>query len=305
MNYGIDELIAFVAVVELNSFSEAARKLHITQPALSRRIAKIEEEVGEQLLIRSKKNIQPTVLGRRFFAVAKRLVVEFQSASAELRNIRQDGTGRVAISINMTWCSVIVPEVTAYFRDHFPGFSLNFFEGSSAYAVKKVYDGDVDFGITHKPKRLFGVEFEPLLTEEFIVACHRDHPLAGLVTVPLSELKKHVWMRLLKDELFSSLDWIEFEGAAEFPATLIHANHYSTLLRLVEHNLGVTILPRMAINQHTGENIVLRPFVEPFMRRTVGILRKQGRELSPAAENLMQHAREAFRLRLQRQREAG
>ncbi len=102
-------------------------------------------------------------------------------------------------------------------------------------------------------------------------------------------------MRLQRDEIFSSLDWIEFEGAADFPKTLINANHYITLLRLVERNVGVTALPRMAVNQYRSDEIVVRRFAEPFLRRTVGILVKQGRDLSPAARELQEIVREAFR----------
>lgn len=294
MRHTIDELTAFVAVVELNSFSAAAGKLHITQPALSRRIAKIEEEIGETLLIRSKKNIEPTGTGQRFYRVAKRLVIEVQNAEAELRNIRDDDTGQVSMSINMTWCCVIMPKVVEEFRRLYPHYTLNTLEGSSPFAVKKVYDGEVDLGVTHKPKRLYGVDFEPLLSEEFVVACHADHPLAALDEIPSTELKNHVWMRLMRDELFSSLDWIEFEGAASFPETMVNANHYSTILRYVDNNLGVTILPRTAIHQYEGRNVVLRPFAEPMIRRTVGILTKQQRELSPAAEKLKEIVRDAF-----------
>lgn len=294
MRYSVDELSAFVAVVELNSFSAAADKLHITQPALSRRIAKVEEGVGETLLLRRTKNIEPTRLGKRFYTIAKRLMIEFQSASAELQNIRDDGSGKVSVSVNMTWCSVIMPTVVGEFRQLYPGYVLNVHEGASVFAVKKVYDGEVDLGITHKPRRLYGVEFEPLLTEEFVVACHRDHPLAALDVIPLREFKKHVWMRLLRDEIFSSLDWIEFEGSESFPETLVNANHYSTILRFVDSNLGVTVLPRMAFHQYEGENLVLRPFAEPLIRRTVGLLVKQDRELSQAATKLREVIRNAF-----------
>jgi len=294
MRHSIDELTAFVAVVELNSFSAAAQKLHITQPALSRRIANIEDEVGETLLVRSKKKIEPTRIGARFYRVAKRLVIEFQSAAAELRTIKEDDTGQVSMSINMTWCSVVMPVIVDRFRSLYPNYTLNIHEGSSPFAVKKVYDGEVDLGVTHKPKRLYGVDFEPMLSEEFVVACHRDHPLAALERIPATELKKHVWMRLLRDELFSSLDWIEFEGAANFPETLVNANHYATILRLVEHDLGATILPRMAIRQFEGRNIVLRPLAEPMIRRTVGLLTKQKRELSPAGEKLSGIVRDVF-----------
>jgi len=297
MRHSIDELTAFVAVVELNSFSVAAEKLCVTQPALSRRIAKIEADVGEQLLVRNRHNIQPTQIGRRFYTVAKRLVVEFQSADAEFRNIRTDDSGRVSISINMTWCSLMMPQLTGQFRAEFPNFTLNIHEGSGVQAVKKVYDGEVDIGVTHKPKRLFGVEFEALLSEEFVVASHRDHPLARMDKVPAAELKRHVWMRLLRDEVFSSLDWIEFDAAPNFPATLINANHYSTLLRLVDQNLGATVLPRMAISQFASDRIVLRGFAEPFLRRTGGILVKHGRTLSPAATYLAEIIRDSFAAR--------
>lgn len=294
MRHSIEELTAFVAVVELRSFSAAAEKLHISQPALSRRIAKIEEEVGEALLLRRKKNIEPTLVGHRFYDVAKRLVIEFQSAAAEFQNIRADDTGRVSLSVNMTWCSILIPAIAQEFRAIHPNFTLNIHEGSSAFAVKKVYDGLVDLGITQKPKQLYGVTFEPFETDEFVVACHRDHPLAAMDVVPMEELKKHVWMRLLRDDVFSSLDWIEFEGGARMPETLVNANHYLTILRLVDSNIGVTALPRMAIHQFRSDNVVVRPFAEPLIQRTMGLLTKQRRELSPAAQTLSDVIRKAF-----------
>lgn len=294
MRHSIDELTAFVAVVELNSFSAAAKKLSITQPALSRRIAKIEAEVGEQLLIRSKKNIVPTKPGQRFYTIAKRLVVEVQTAAIELQNIGEDDSGRVSMSINMTWCSLLISEITVEFRKHYPNYALDIFEGSSVFAVKKVYDGEVDLGVTQKPKRLFGVEFEPLATDEFVVACHREHPLAQYEEIPAHELKNHVWMRLIRDNVFASLDYIEFEGGTDFPETLINANHYSTILRLVDANVGLTILPRMGLHQHQCNNVVLRPFVDPMVRRTVGLLTKKNRETTPASIKLSQIIQDLF-----------
>ena len=294
MRHSIEELTAFVAVVELNSFSAAAVKLSITQPALSRRIAKIEEVVGEQLLVRNKKNIVPNETGQRFYVIAKRLVIEVQTAAVELQNIREDDSGRVSMSINMTWCSLLIADITAEFRKHYPNYTLNIFEGSSVFAVKKVYDGEVDLGVTQKPKRLFGVEFAPLETDEFLVACHRDHPLASFAAIPADELKNHVWMRLIRDSVFASLDYIEFEGGTDFPETLVNANHYSTILRMVDANVGVTILPRMALHQFEGQNVVLRPFVDPIVRRTVGLLTKQNRAMTPASIKLSQIIRDQF-----------
>ena len=294
MRHSIEELTAFVAVVELNSFSAAAVKLSITQPALSRRIAKIEEVVGEQLLVRNKKNIVPNETGQRFYVIAKRLVIEVQTAAVELQNIREDDSGRVSMSINMTWCSLLIADITAEFRKHYPNYTLNIFEGSSVFAVKKVYDGEVDLGVTQKPKRLFGVEFDPLETDEFLVACHRDHPLASFAAIPADELKNHVWMRLIRDSVFASLDYIEFEGGTDFPETLVNANHYSTILRMVDANVGVTILPRMALHQFEGQNVVLRPFVDPMVRRTVGLLTKQNRAMTPASIKLSQIIRDQF-----------
>jgi DNA-binding transcriptional LysR family regulator len=294
LRHSIEELTAFVAVVELNSFSAAAVRLSITQPALSRRIAKIEEVVGEQLLVRNKKNIVPNETGQRFYVIAKRLVIEVQTAAVELQNIREDDSGRVSMSINMTWCSLLIADITAEFRKHYPNYTLNIFEGSSVFAVKKVYDGEVDLGVTQKPKRLFGVEFDPLETDEFRVACHRDHPLASFAAIPADELKNHVWMRLIRDSVFASLDYIEFEGGTDFPETLVNANHYSTILRMVDANVGVTILPRMALHQFEGQNVVLRPFVDPMVRRTVGLLTKQNRAMTPASIKLSQIIRDQF-----------
>jgi DNA-binding transcriptional LysR family regulator len=282
----IEELMAFVAVVELNSFSEAAEKLSITQPALSRRIAKIENEVNQKLLIRGKKNIQPTPTGRRFYEIAQRLLIEIEHSARELKTINDVGSGRVCLSINMTWASLIAASIASDFRAEFPGYNLSIYESGSAFAVERVRNGSVEVGVTHKPKGLFGLEFEPLTVEEFVVACHSDHPLAKLKTVPPSALREHIWMRINQDSVFVSPSHIEFEYDENFPTTLVTANHFFTILRLVEQKVGVALIPRMAINQHRSEKIVLRPLTETVVRRTVGLLTKKGRDLSPAAMRL-------------------
>lgn len=294
MQHSIEELTAFVAVVELQSFSAAAEKLFITQPALSRRIAKIENVVGEQLLTRNKRHIVPNEIGQRFYTIAKRLVIEFQTTAVELQNIREDDRGSISMSINMTWCSILIADITAEFRKHYPNYTLNIFEGSSVFCVNKVYTGEVDLGVAQKPKQLFGVEFEPLETDEFVVACHQNHQLASFSAIPPGELKNHVWMRLVRDTVFASLDYIEFEGGTNFPETLINANHYSTILRIVNSNVGVAILPRMALHQFEGQNVVMRPFVNPMVRRTVGLVTKQNRATNPASIKLRQIIRDQF-----------
>lgn len=186
----------------------------------------------------------------------------------------------------MTWSKVLLPEIVSDFRSSYPNYRLNIYEGSSISCVQRVYEGGVDLGVSQKPIRLYNMDFVSLHTDEFVVACHCSNPLAQLNSIDLEDLKGHVCMRLLKDDVFSRLDWIEFEGGKSFPDTLVNAYHYTTILSLVDRNIGIAIMPRMANHQFDSDNIVLKPFSSSFLRCTVGLLTKKEKVLSDAAQHL-------------------
>jgi len=114
------------------------------------------------------------------------------------------------------------------------------------------------------------IEFEPILRESFVAACHRDHPLARKRKITWSELNEAEYMTDIPAR----------------PRWFYEVRHVSTLVGLVEAGLGVAAVPRLAMPQGDHATLVSIPLVEPTITRTVGLIRRRSRSLSPAAQQL-------------------
>jgi DNA-binding transcriptional LysR family regulator len=146
--------------------------------------------------------------------------------------------------------------------------------------------GEADFGLNFIGSQEPDIEFKPLLEERFVAACRRDHPLAKKRKVSWTELAafdniavgKSSGNRLLLDQALSGL-----EGR---PQPIYEAQHVTTMLGLVEAGLGVAAVPSLAMPAADHPLLVSVPLIEPIVTRRVGLIRRMGRTLSPAAQQL-------------------
>ena len=130
------------------------------------------------------------------------------------------------------------------------------------------------------------IDFEPILRESLVVACHRDHPLARKRKIKWSELNEFDYMTVAKSSGNRLLIDLALTDVTARPRALYEVRHVSTLVGLVEAGLGVAAVPRLAMPQSDHPMLVSIPLVEPTITRTVGLIRRRGRSLSPAAQQL-------------------
>jgi DNA-binding transcriptional LysR family regulator len=288
MNFDLADLRAFVAVAELNSFRAAAESIHLSQPALSRRIEKLEEALGIRLFDRTTRSVSLTAVGRDFSRKARALLDDLDSSLLSMRGVAATQFGEIVLACVPSAVYYFLPKVLLDFHREYPRIRVRIIDEGANAALESVVRGEADFGIniigTQEPE----IDFHPILTEPFIAACRRDHPLAEKCQVTWAELSQYDYMtvdrssgnRLLIDNALARAN-VRLTWCYE-------ARHVLTLIGLVEAGLGVAVVPRLSMPQGEHAKLTSVQLAEPTVERTVGLVRRRGRELSPAARQLYQ-----------------
>ena len=278
------DLSAFVEFAENHSFNEAAERLHISQPALSRRIQKLEEILGAKVLERTTRRSRLTPVGRDFLPKARKLLEDYESSLVGVRELATHRKGVLTIACLPTAAFYFLPSVVREFNTAYPGIRIRILDVSANEGVERVVSGEADFGINMVSAHHPAVDFTSIYRDPFVLALRRDHPLAQKQRVEWSDLddvrlitvSRDSGNRILLDNPLLSAG-LHLDGFYE-------VQHLSTSLGLVESGLGVAILPSMAMPGPEHAVLCQRELPEPRIDRSIGLLRRRGESLSPIAE---------------------
>lgn len=286
MKFNLTDLEAFVAVADLASFRRAAESVHLSQPALSRRIAKLEEALGVRLFDRTTRTVNLTAAGTEFAGRARTLLDELEATLLSMADVAATRSGEVTIACVPSAVYYFLPNVIRRYHDAYPRIRIRLIEESAATVLTAVTRGEADFGLNFLGTQDPELDFEPILVEPFVAACRRDHPLAKKRRVTWSELSHHVYMSVSKSSGNRVLLDLALASVRDRPAWFYEVRHVSTLLGFVEMGLGVAAVPQLAMPDRDHVTLVSIPLVEPTVTRTLGLIRRRGRQLGPAAQAL-------------------
>jgi DNA-binding transcriptional LysR family regulator len=286
VNFDLADLLAFRAVAELNNFRRAAESVHISQPAFSRRIDKLEQALGVKLLDRTTRRVSLTAVGRDFARKTALWLDDLDATLLAVRGIAATRMGEVTIACVPSTVYYHVSQVIRRYREIYPKIRVKIHDAGANEVLDTVVRGEADFGLNFMGGQEPDIEFKPLLEERFVAACRRDHPLARKRRVTWAELADHDFITVSKMSGNRLLIDQALAGALKRPASLYEANHVTTLLGLVEAGLGVAAVPSLAMPARDHPLLASVPLAEPVVTRRVGLIRRKGRSLSPAAQQL-------------------
>lgn len=282
------DLRAFLAVAELGSFSRAAETLNLSQPALSRRIQKLEMAVGEPLLERTTRQVAPTAVGHELLPLVRRMLDELDGSLFALRDLGSARGGLVTIACLPTAAFYFLPAVIRRFNEAYPRIRVRILDLSAVEGLQAVARGEAEFGINLMGASSPDLSFDALLEDPFVLAARRDHPLAVRATVAWSDLEPY---RLITVHRSSGNRTLLDAALARSGLRLrwfYEVTHLSTSLGLVEAGLGISVLPRLATPRDEHPILVTRPIGAPTVSRTIGIVRRRGTSLSPPAQRFLE-----------------
>jgi LysR family hydrogen peroxide-inducible transcriptional activator len=179
-----------VAVVRAGNFSRAAEQCHVSQPSLSQQILKLEEELGERLFDRTKREAKLTPHGEAFLPRAVKILEEVDAARREASDAQRLLRGRLIIGVLPTIAPYLLPEVLVTFAEKFPGVKIVVHEDTTARLLKLAQAYEIDFALASRPIQDERMEVKDLFTEELRLALPPGHRLTRKRTVRLADLEK-------------------------------------------------------------------------------------------------------------------
>ena len=284
--FDLADIQAFAAVAELQSFRAAAEAIHLSQPAFSRRIDKLEEALGVRLLDRTTRRVTLTAVGRDFARKTRVWLDDLDGMLMGLGDVAARRMGEVTIACVPSAVYYFLPQVVKRYHERFPKIRVKVHDASANEVLVAVAQGDADFGLNFIGSQEAEIEFKPVLAERFVAACRRDHVLARRKKVSWAELGQHDFMSVGKTSGNRLLMDLALANVPDRPQCLYEAKHVTTLLGLVEAGLGVAAVPSLAMPGKDHPTLVSIPLIEPVVTRQMGLIKRRGKSLSPAAQQL-------------------
>ncbi len=286
----IRQLELFAGVIEAGSLTAAAARCHLSQPAISQQIQALEEEIGEPLLIRRARGVEPTAAGRTVLDHARRLLAErdrLRDAFADRRELRQ---GRVAFGIIPTIAPYLLPQWLGSFRERFPGIAIAISESRTAELIVQLAEGKIEFAVLsdvpeHERKK-WSLQVRELFREPLLLAAPVQHPLALRKAAPTPADLDAAELIHLKGGHCLSDRTLRLCKIRE-PDPGLQCDQLGTALSMVASGLGVTVIPKLATRNRSMDGITVRPFAGKGLHRVISLMKRRGSKDSPAAAELL------------------
>ncbi|HWJ80147.1 MAG TPA: LysR family transcriptional regulator [Niallia sp.] len=282
----IRQLLYFVEVVKQKNMTKASEKLHISQPALSKAIKGLEEEMGVTLILRSNKTHQLTDAGSIVFEYAQKIIRQVEEMSSTLHDMTNLTRGSINIGIPPIIGSLYFPRVISAFHKAYPNIHINIKEYGAAKVVKSVEEGEFEIGIAVLPLYHDSFHIFHLVKEEMKLIVHESHPLAHRKTVQLNELKEEEFIFYSEEFALYEIMWNKCIQAGFEPNIIFKSSQWDFMIEIVAANLGISILPESICNR-ANNNQVRYITLEPITNWELAIITKKDRYLSVAGRRFI------------------
>jgi DNA-binding transcriptional LysR family regulator len=285
----LNQLRDFIAVVEAGSLRAAAAKIGVSQPAITKSIRQLENELHAQLLQRNARGASITRAGKAFLARARVIQGELRKAEDDLQALRGGEQGSVAFGVAPAACMLLVPEALQYFRRSQPAADVRVVEGASSALILLVRDETLDFCVGQTPSaRLDGaLQFKPLFRPPLAVVARRGHPLRGAKS--LRELAGASWLMFYPRGSGAMLEKMFAAAGLPLPRPIVHCESYATALSLVAKTDVLGLLSPQMVNEAWGQRHLQKiDIVEPIPAPLLGLYFRAETPLTPAAQAMAQ-----------------
>lgn len=245
----IRELEYFVTVSELENFTSAAKRLHISQPAISKSVHKLEEELGFQLLDRTQKRVSLTEEGKVFLTLAQDIlsrILDAQSTMAEYKTLTR-GTFRIAVPPLLG--AYVFPHLFAAFKDKYPSLEMLVVEDGSSAAIDFVQEEHVHVGLIILPPDLTDFHSHLITSQEIVVCLPTDHPLSKEPFLTFDQLRDEPIILYNEGFILRQIILDEYDKMNTTPKVALSTNQFQTIKAFVSKGVAISFLPVNSIKE--------------------------------------------------------
>lgn len=291
----LQQLQVFAVVAEEKSLRAAARRLGLTQPAVTRSVRELETDLGVTLLSRSVQGVELTPFGIAFEARAHLMLEDIRRAREELDQIKGDMRGQVRCGTTSSIALTLLPQAVRRFRETAPAAELTFTEVKFPLAAHHLRDGSVDFVATHVMPAMLDDDLvdTPLFSTDFVVMAREGHPLAGAHR--LAELANAEWLTPIPGAEFQhSIMAVMFErDALPTPRRIVQCASFAVALGLVSGTDILGLFSRPLAQRITSFGLCRIPLDKPLPTLEMSMVMRRHTRLTPVARHFMTCLQEA------------
>ncbi len=289
MNLTIKQLRAFAAVAHTNSFTEAARYLHLTPGAISSLVRDLESELGFSVFDRTTRRVALSRAGHDFLPAAEKVLSQVQAAVLQAQDVKNQVTGVVRVAAPLILASVVLPRLIARYRQSHPRVQVRPVDCAVDQLATCVDRDLADLAVGPGLATGSTVRRQKLFSSSWVLWCHAEHPLAQQSAIPWSQL----WRESV---IVAGNDFPQRPGheplrdqshdvGEDFAPTYV-VDNITTALGMSAAGLGVTLSPAYVELLAHGMGLVMRALGPPWLDREVCLFSPEQRALSPAAAAL-------------------
>jgi LysR family transcriptional regulator, hydrogen peroxide-inducible genes activator len=257
------------AVARCGNFTRAAAQCHVSQPSLSQQIHKLEEELGEKLFERLKRTARLTAVGGRFLAHAERVLLEADAAQREAKSGQGPLRGPLLLGALPTIAPYLLPPRLAAFNARYPAVEIVVQEDTTAALLRQLTDCELDLAIASLPIHDARFSALKLFDEELVLALPPGHRLLARARIRLGDLERERFI-LMKEGHCLGEQVLHFCHRVDFhPQISCRSAQIETVQAFVRAGLGISLVPRMAVNPDAGTTPVYRSLAKPMPKRAI------------------------------------
>jgi LysR family hydrogen peroxide-inducible transcriptional activator len=285
------QLEYFIAVVKEGSLTEAAKRCRIAQPSLSQQLRALEDDIGETLVIRKPRGVEPTAAGRILLEHAERVLEEARVLRECFAKRRKTHEGSVVFGMIPTIAPYLLPRLLGPFRQAFPLIDVQVREARTSGLIQLVVDGSIEFAIlsdvTAQDRKKWSLHVRELFSEPLMLAVPSAHPLATDLTAPKPEnLQPETLIHLrgghcLTDRTLKICRMDRLDPNLE-------CDQLETALAMVAADMGSAVVPELAVRSRPLPGVAFLRFQEPEPERTISLMKRRAIPLSKAAEDMVE-----------------
>jgi DNA-binding transcriptional LysR family regulator len=292
----IRQLRAFLAIAEAKTFTAGARRVNVTQAAISMQIRQLEDEVGLPLFTRTPRRVIMTEAGEYLLERARRIMREHDSALAEIAEVAGAEHGRLRIgSASAMFATKQLPAILQKLKEKFPNAEISVTSGTSQTLVEKIMHGEVDIAFISLPVEGSHVTIDPLFSDEIVAIAHPDHPLANEKFISAATLAGE--SLILGEKGGNTRRMIDdfFDAANVRPNIVMELSRQEAINQMVENNMGVGIAGAKTVSEEIRSGRLISWLIEGAeIKWDLGLARLRGGYYSPISKEFVRFCRESF-----------
>ena len=285
MNVTLRQLRVFQSVARSRNFSRTGEAVGLTQPAVSRAIGELEHAMGLRLLDRTTREVALTEAGRSLAARLDRVLDELDATLDGVAGLADAEGGKVRVASSPTLSAYLMPDCIAACARAAPRVRFLLLDRIQQDVLASVRGGEVDFGVVVEPPEVDDLVCEGILRDPFVLVTPEQHRFARSAGVRWKALDGA--SLVLLDHASGSRRYVDEALARHGVSCKVEQElgHPTTVFQMVEAGIGLTVMPRLAVPPAGLPGLAVRPLL-PRLERTVMLVRRHDRALSPVAERV-------------------